>query len=129
MNQILWELMEMEAPEKFFVNQKEHPAFLAFPKHHYLSVVRNRYNLYMNGVGLIASFGSEKALLERLKRIVENANFPIRVFRMSKHGRKKGQRTFFAENEIQRISIQTQGNDEDIRHVKVFNIKEWEVLA
>ena len=92
MSEILWELMEMEAPEKFYVDEKEHPAFLIFPKYHYLCLDTKKHNLYLNGVGLIASFETRKALFERLKQIVENANFPIKVYQVSKFGKKRGKK-------------------------------------
>jgi len=121
MNKFLWELMELEAPNKFFVGGREEPAFLLFPKYHYLSQ-NNKHTLYLNGVGLINTFTSEKKALERLKQIVENANFPIRVYKVSKHGRKQGKRILFAENDKQRIDL---SNAKEGTFCKVFEIDEW----
>lgn len=120
---ILWELLEMEAPLKFYVNGKESPAFLLFPKWHFAST-KSHHSLYLNNVGLIARFSSEKKALERLKQIVENANFALRVYKVSKYGRKRGKRILFAENTIQRVDMT------DARGpMKVFNIDEWQNIA
>lgn len=124
MDKFLWELMEMEAPEKFFVNEKEHPAFLMFPKHHYLALETKKYNLYLNGVGLIASFRTRKQLFERLKEIIEQANFPIKVFQVSKFGNQRGKKILFAENQRERVDMTNARGP-----CRVFNIDEWGHLA
>ena len=121
MNKFLWELMEMEAPSKFCVGGREQSAFLLFPKYHYLSQ-NNKHTLYMNMVGLINTFTSEKKALERLRQIVENANFPVRVYKVSKYGRNKGKRVLFAENHEQRIDLT---NAKEDAFCKVFEIDEW----
>jgi hypothetical protein len=121
MNTILWELMEMEAPEKFFINGAEQPGFLLFPKYSYLTL-NNKVSLYMNGVGLIANFKTEKQAKERLKQIVETANFPTRVYQVSKTGSRRGKRILFAENTIQRV-------EPTENPCKVFNISEWQDIA
>lgn len=124
MNKILWELMEMEAPEKFFVDEKEHPAFLMFPKHHYLALETKKHNLYLNGVGLIAAFRTRKQLFERLKQIVEHANFPIKVWQVSKFGRQRGKKILFAENHIERVDMTNAKGP-----CRIFNIDEWNHLV
>lgn len=122
MNQVLWELLEMEAPQKFYVNRKESPAFLLFPKWHFAST-KTQHSLYMNRVGLIGRFTSEKKALERLKQIVESANFPLRLYKVTKFGRKRGKRILFAENSVQRVDMT------DVRGpMKVFNIEEWQEI-
>ena len=119
MNKILWELLEMEAPLKFYVDGKEKPAFLLFPKWHWAST-KTHHSLYMNGVGLVGKFSSERKALEHLKGIVENANFVLRLYKVNKFGRKRGKRIFFAENPIERIDKTTLKNP-----CKVFNIESW----
>jgi rRNA processing protein Krr1/Pno1 len=109
--------MESEAPEKFFVNNAEHPAFLLFPKYSFLAT-NNKVSLYMNGVSLIANFKTEKLAKERLKQIIENANFPTRVYQVSKTGQKRGKRILFAENKIVRVQLTE-------NPCRVFNIEEW----
>jgi len=121
---ILWELMEMEAPEKFYVNGKEHPAFLFFPRYHYLSAKKTKHSLYMNGVGLVSSFSSKKQTFARLREIVENANFPLRLYQVSKYGSKRGKRILFAENHTQRVDMTDAKGP-----MKVFNIEEWQKEA
>ena len=117
---LLWELLESEAPEKFYVNGKEMPAFLLFHKYHWASQ-NKKYTLYLNRVGVIAEFTSQKKALERLKLIVENANFPVRVHRLSRTGRYKDKRILFAENTVERIDRETLRGP-----CKVFNIDEWQ---
>ena len=120
MNQFVWELLEMEAPLKFFVDGKDKPAFLLFPKWHWAST-KTQHSLYMNGVGLISKFSSEKKALERLKEIVENANFTCRVYKVNKFGSKRGKRILFAENITERVDRTTLQNP-----CKSFSIQEWE---
>lgn len=120
MNNILWEIMEMEAVEKFFVDGKEKPAFLYFPRYHYLSAQKTKHSLYMNTVGLISTFSSKKKTFTRLREIVENANFPLRLNQESKYGRNKGKRIVFAENKVQRVDMTNVKGQ-----MKVFNIEEW----
>jgi len=119
MENILWELMELEAPRKFFVNGAEHPAFLLFPKYHYCST-KGKVSLYMNSVGLIATFTSERKALDRLKEIIEKANYPCRISQSSKYGKDKGKRFIFAENKIQRWS-----EPDPDKPARTFNIEEW----
>lgn len=122
-SRFLWELLEMEAPQKFYMDGKDHPAFLLFPKFHWASS-KSMHTLYMNGVGVINTFTSERKALARLVGIVEEANFPVRVYRLSKTGRSKGKRILFAENKVQRI------DKEKIRSpTRVFNIEEWNPRA
>ena len=123
MNMLLWELMEMEAPETFFVNGKEHPAFLYFPRSHFLAM-NGKHSLYMNGVSLISIFSSRKKAFDRLREIVASANFPLRLYRVSKYGSKRGKRILFAENHVQRV-----GMTDAKGACKVFNIREWQEEA
>jgi len=118
LNQFVWELLEMEAPLKFYVDGKDKPAFLLFPKWHWAST-KTQHSLYMNGVGLITKVSSEKKALMRLKEIVENANFALRLYKVSKFGSKRGKRILFAENTVERIDKNTLQNP-----CKTFNIEE-----
>lgn len=114
----LWELLEMEAPTQFYVNNKEHPAFLLFPRHHWAS--REGHTLYMNGVGVIDTFGSKKKALERLTEIIETANFPVKVQKICNWGRNKGKPIPFAENKVQRVDMTDAKGP-----CKTFEIQEW----
>ena len=116
---LLYDLLEMEAPDKFFIDGKDVPAFLLFPKHHFAS--RHGYTLYLNRVGVIASFSSNKKALERLKEIVERANFPMRLYRVRKYGGKRNKRILFAENKKQRVDMTDAKGP-----CRMFNIDEWE---
>lgn len=107
----------MEAQEKFFVDGKDQPSFLLFPKYSCLAV-NNKVSLYMNRVGLIANFKTEKQARERLRQIVENSNFPVRVYQVSKTGQKRGKRIMFAENKVQRVELSE-------NPCKTFNVEEW----
>ena len=115
----LWELLEQEAPEKFYVGGSEHPAFLYFPRQSWASQ-NGKHTLYMNGVGVIDSFTSRKKALARLKVIVENAYFRVRVYQVSRTGRDKGKRMLFAENTVERVDKSTLKGP-----MKVFEIDEW----
>ena len=120
-NQFIWELVESEAPEKFFVNDAKSPAFLLFPKYHYLAQ-QNKVTLYLSSIGVINTFKTEKLALERLKQIVETANYPCKVFQVSKTGKQKGKKVLFAENKVQRWAT-----PEADKPARTFNIVEWEV--
>jgi len=122
---LLWDLMELEAPEKCYVGDAEKPAFLFFPRYHTFAL-KTKHCLYMNRVGLINTFTSERKALEHLRKIIETANFPVKVYRVSKTGRLRGKRILFAENTIQRIDLEKiQLEEGETRTIKVFNIPEW----
>lgn len=119
----MWELMEMEAPDKFYVDSATSPAFLLFPKGHLLSLLKNGYNLYLNNVGLISAWKTRKRALERLRAIVENANFPVNVYHVKKTHSKREQRVLFAKNTVTRVDRSTL-----TALVKTFEIDEWSNL-
>lgn len=85
MSSILWDLMESEAPDKFFVGDAERPGFLLFPRYHFLAH-ENKWTLYMNSVGLIDTFSTMDKALERLRQIIATAKASVKVFRTSKTG-------------------------------------------
>jgi len=102
-HQLLWELLEMEAPVKFYIDNAEKPAFLLFPKYHW-AASKSRVFLYMNGVTKIGEFRSEKKALEFLKDKIENhATRHIKVYMVQKYGRKRGKRIFFAESKVKEL--------------------------
>ena len=121
MSVFLWELLEIEAPEKYCVDGKESPAFLLFPKGS-IGSMDHKVSLYMNSVGLIANFTSKKKAKARLKQIVENANLPMRVYQISKYGTRRRKRILFAENKVQRVEL---GENP----CRAFNIEEWREIA
>jgi len=97
-NDLLWDILELEAPIKFYIDACEEPAFLLFPKYHW-AASKSHVALYMNSVAKIGDFRSEKKALEFLKDKIENhTTKPIKVYIVYKHGRKAGKRIFFAES-------------------------------
>lgn len=96
MSSILWDLMESEAPDKFFVGDAERPGFLLFPRYHCFAH-ENKWTLYMNSVGLIDTFSTMDKALERLREIIATAKTSVKVFKASKTGRDRNKRILFAE--------------------------------
>jgi len=73
------------------------------------------YGLFLNKVGLIRFFKSLRQARKRIKELVENANFPLAVWRDPVRDRKP-----FAENKVWRIKPKPGV------YFKAFNIEEWE---
>jgi len=96
--EILWELLEVEAPIKFYINDAKKPAFLLFPKYHWASS-KSKVTLYMNLLGKIREFTSEKKALAFLKEKIENHSIKsIKVYIVYKYGRRAGKKILFAES-------------------------------
>jgi len=117
---LLWELLASEASARFYVEKDDilakGPAFLYYPRHDPWAW-KSRCTIYVNGIGVLDTYTSEKKALQRLKEIIENANFPLKVYKVST--RKP---VLFAENKVQRIDPSQILED---CSVKVFNIPEW----
>ena len=97
-NDLLWDILELEAPIKFYIDDCEKPAFLLFPQYHPFAS-KSRVALYMNSVAKIGNFTSEKKALEFLKDKIENHTTKhVKCYIVYKHGRKAGKRIFFAES-------------------------------
>jgi len=116
----LWNCLIDLAVEKFYIQKEDgtlhdKPCFIVIDD--YPNVKTNRYSLWLFKVGLIGQYPSKRKVLQKVKEIVENANFPVKVFR-GKHSRKP-----FAENKICRVDI---SRIKEGAYVKVFNIPEWE---
>jgi hypothetical protein len=112
----LYDIMEDECRDKFYIKEKDKPSFLLFYPHsifaqgkHYHQETKH-WTLYLNRVGLIGIFKTKNDALLRLKQIIENANFPVTV--LNKDGK------VFAENRVQRKELT--GN-----FCRVFEIDEW----
>jgi len=108
----IWQAAEAIALEKYYVElegeeRKLEPAFLT------IYFKEKGYGLFVNGVGLIKFFSSRKKLHEYLKKLVENANFPLKLWK-GLRARKP-----FAINTVQRVTPSE-------LPCKVFNIPEWE---
>lgn len=93
MSSIIWDLIESEARERYYVNDCEEPAFLigggVFARKGKLC------SLYMNTVCELGSFSSFKKAREKLKEIVAKAKLPVKLYRI----KNNGQRVLFAEKE------------------------------
>jgi len=92
---LIWELLESEACERYFIDDAEKPAFLLLSKHNPLS--HGGFELYMNYVARLGRFSSMKKAEDKLREVISKARRPLKVFKVSKWGRKKGKRQFFAE--------------------------------
>lgn len=93
----VWDFLEMEACEQYYLNDKQKPAFLVLSKFNPFS--RGGYELYMNHVTVLARCRTKKELFERFKKTLETSKTPLTVWKMEKHGRKKGKRQRFASIE------------------------------
>jgi len=97
-NDLLWEILEMEAPIKFYIGDCERPAFLLFPKYHW-AASNSKVTLYMNFVAKIGDFSSIKKALEFLKEKIEkHSTKHVRLYMVKKYGRNAGKRILFAES-------------------------------
>ncbi len=119
MNQALFDVLPYMALEEYWIRTGEElakgPAFLIVP-------LGEAYILILNNVGVIARYKRLKEAQNRIKELVENANYPMMVYR-KKHNGKVSPHPF-AENLVQRVQPPTES---DIP-VKAFEIKEWEAL-
>lgn len=79
-------------------------------------IVKNSkwYIIIMNHVGEICRFNTKKKAISRVKRLFEEANYPLKAYRLS--GKKK---ILFAVNEVRRV-VPKEGCP-----LKAFNVEEW----
>jgi hypothetical protein len=98
-DELIWDLMEIEAPDKFYIDDHDKPAFLMFPKYHHFSPWKGYVTLWMNRVGLIGKYKSKREALEKIHEIVGKASKPIRLYRVSSYGRNRGKRILFASKD------------------------------
>lgn len=109
----LWDIFrDTFGKVEFYVNDSKEPAFLI------CSTEPRRNHLLMNKVGKIGEYGSLKKAKDRLKDIIETANIPVKVFSVSRRGKK----ALFAANTVSRVHLK-----EDCP-CKVFEIREWNNL-
>ena len=112
--QFLWECFEDIAEARFYIETEKgeiakSPAFLIYEK-----------GLYLNGVGKIASFRSKVAIWRGIKELVENANYPMRLWRSREP--RKNEKPFAINYNYRNIPE----NPNPEAPIKAFNIKEWE---
>jgi len=116
-SKILWDLLESEARERFFIDAAPEPAFLISWG---IFSPKGKCTLYLNTVGAINSFPSLKKAEERIKELVESARTPIKVYKGIKRGH-----LLFAENKESRLpATASEGN-----LIATFKIREWEAAA
>lgn len=84
MNNILWDLLESEAREKYFIGSSEKPAFLISQG---VWATQDHYSLYMNNVCCVGSLTSREKAREKIRQIVATARVPIRLFRETRRGK------------------------------------------
>ena len=86
MQDCLWDILESEASERYFINDAEKPAFLLLDKWNPLS--HGGYELYMNHVCLLCRVKSKKQALAKLDKMLETARIPLTVWKETKRGGK-----------------------------------------
>lgn len=111
----MWEMVESLASSKYYINDSEKPALLVLPK-----LNSKGYDLYLNLIGKIASFKSERNATNRVKKLVETANYPLKLYRV-RYGRKDKKPFAVNEEYSELYKNAVEGNP-----IKVFNIEEWE---
>ena len=92
--ELIWEILESEACEQYFIDVAERPAFLLLSKHNPLS--HGGYELYMNSVAILGRFSSQKKAEERLRAVLSTAKKSMKIWKVSRWKSRK-KRTLFAE--------------------------------
>jgi len=80
----LWDILESEACERYFIGDAEKPAFLILDKWNPLA--NNSFELYMNHVSRLGRFKTHKKTIEALDAVLSTANHKIHVFKQKKRG-------------------------------------------
>jgi hypothetical protein len=115
MNDALWDVLPYIALEEYWIETEEGvakaPAFFIV----YLS---NGYHLILNNLGTIRVYKKLKQAQDRIKELVESANYPMKVYR--KKDRKINPHPF-AENLIRRAEPLNEDTP-----LRAFDVKEWE---
>jgi hypothetical protein len=85
MTEIVWDLLESNASEKYFVDGAEEPAFLIGRGPW---AINGDWTLYMNHVTAIGSFTSLGKARERLLEMIRGAKKTVKVFRETRRGKR-----------------------------------------
>lgn len=80
----LWDILESEAFERYFIGDAEKPAFLILNKNNPLS--NGAFELYMNSVSRLGRFKTHKKAVEKLDTVLSSAIKKIHVFKQRKKG-------------------------------------------
>ena len=118
MNQAVFDVLSYLAEEEYWIETEEGlakgPAFFIVPS-------KRTYLLILNNVGLIDSYKRLKQAQIRIKELVENSNYPMKIY-LKKHGKIKSHP--FAFNLTRRVTPLNEDTP-----VKAFEIREWEALS
>ena len=109
----LWDCLADIADMKFYI-EKTHGVIADEP-----AILLRNNEVYLNRVGKIGSFRFRVQALRLIKKMVEQSNFPMRVWLSSKP--RRGQRPF-AENSNWRIPENAKEGEGVF--IKAFNLKE-----
>jgi len=91
----LWDILESEACERYYINDAEKPAFLLLSKWNPLS--HGAFEVYMNHIGSIGKFAKKKDAILRLTEGMRTAKKPMTFYKVDKFGRKQGRKQLFAK--------------------------------
>ena len=94
MTDLLYDILESEACEKYYINNAEKPAFLVLSKWNPLS--HGKFELYMNRVARLGEFKTKKELIAKLLQVMSTANKPKKFYKVDKFGRKRREKVLFA---------------------------------
>lgn len=90
----LWDILETEAFERYFINDAEKPAFLIL--HKFNPLTHGSFELFMNHVSRLCRVKTHKKAIERLDYMLSTANIPIRVFIQKEKGLRYGEKQLYA---------------------------------
>jgi len=85
MSEIVWDLLESNASERYFVDGAEEPAFLIGRGPW---AINGCWTLYMNHVAALGSFTSLGKARERLLEMIRGAKKTVKVFRETRRSRR-----------------------------------------
>ena len=80
----LWDILESEAFERYFIGDAEKPAFLILNK--YNPLANGAFELYMNHVSRLGRFKTHKKAIAKLDTVLSSAVKRIHVFKQTKKG-------------------------------------------
>lgn len=83
----LWDILESEACEKYYIDDAELPGFLVLSKWNLLS--HGGFELYMNRLSRLGRYRTKKELREKLRFVFSTAKKPLSYYKVDKQGRRK----------------------------------------
>lgn len=103
-------LKETFMEDEFFIDNKKDSAFIISCT----QIKPDKWQIVGNGLGVIATYPSHKKALAALTKVVENANYPVKVYRTTRHRKTK---VLFAESKVTRIE------SEGLNPLRAFNFQ------